>query len=789
MGDRGLDRRRLLALFAAASALPGIALAAPAAKQPPAAPAALDAAVRAEMEQKAIPSVALALVDGTGVIWSGGWGFADAARTVPANAETVYRAGSISKLFTDLLVMQLVEAGKLDLDKPVQTWLADFQPENPSGKAITLRHLMTHRSGLVREAPVGNYFDDHAPSPAETVRSLNRTRLVAEPGTVSKYSNAAVQVAAQVVEIVSGTPYETLVRQRLLDPAAMATSRFSVKAAGAPPAYAEMASYDGARFAAPVFDLGTPGAGGLCTTADDLGRFVQALLNGGQGQGARLMKTSTLESMWKPQDGAHGYGLGFAVDDFQGRRMLGHGGAVYGFTSDMRFLPETGVGVVVLTTLDASPSARRLAEFAISLMLAAKSGVEAPPFVTSQRVAMAEAKALSGHYSDGQSSVFLRELGGALYFEGARVAGEIRKTGTGFTIDDAQIFLDGFQIDPAAGITHGGNTYARSEWSKPSQPPADLASLIGDYGWEHNYIRVYERDGQPFVRIEWIDYEPMRQTGRDVLAFPSEGGLYPLEALHFTRDANGQGASASLNGIVFPRRDFGAEMLVRTRSMAKNSANLRENAKRATPPVETGKGPADLVALRSVDPSLRLDVRYATNNNLMGFPLYARVGAYMQRPAAQAVARADAALHAKGYSLIIHDAYRPWFVTKMFWDATPPAGHIFVADPSEGSRHNRGCAVDLSMVDLKTGELVKMPGVYDEMSSRSFPQYVGGTSLERWRRDTLRTAMEAQGFEVYAFEWWHFDFQGFERYPILNLDFDQIDAMRGRPAASPAAAS
>jgi D-alanyl-D-alanine dipeptidase len=116
----------------------------------------------------------------------------------------------------------------------------------------------------------------------------------------------------------------------------------------------------------------------------------------------------------------------------------------------------------------------------------------------------------------------------------------------------------------------------------------------------------------------------------------------------------------------------------------------------------------------------------------------------------------------------------------MFWDATPPEGHLFVADPSQGSRHNRGAAVDLSLYDLATGEEVQMTGGYDEMSARSYPQYVGGTSLQRWRRDLLRDAMEAQGFDVYVTEWWHFDFRGWDRYPILNLDFDQIDAMQAK---------
>jgi hypothetical protein len=120
---------------------------------------------------------------------------------------------------------------------------------------------------------------------------------------------------------------------------------------------------------------------------------------------------------------------------------------------------------------------------------------------------------------------------------------------------------------------------------------------------------------------------------------------------------------------------------------------------------------------------------------------------------------------------MIYDAYRPWYVTKIFWDATPPENHKFVADPSEGSRHNRGCAVDLTMYDLKTGEAVPMTGLYDEMSERSYPNYKGGTEEERRNRETLRAAMEAEGFTVYEFEWWHFDYKNYKKYPIMNLKF------------------
>jgi D-alanyl-D-alanine dipeptidase len=146
----------------------------------------------------------------------------------------------------------------------------------------------------------------------------------------------------------------------------------------------------------------------------------------------------------------------------------------------------------------------------------------------------------------------------------------------------------------------------------------------------------------------------------------------------------------------------------------------------------------------------------------------------MQRAAAEAVARANQELHKQGFGLLIHDAYRPWYVTKMFWEGTPEDKRIFVADPSQGSRHNRGCAVDLTMYELKSGRAVQMVGVYDEMSPRSYPFYPGGASRQRWLRAVLRHAMEEQGFAVYETEWWHFDFYDWQSYPILNESFEQL---------------
>ena len=206
-------------------------------------------------------------------------------------------------------------------------------------------------------------------------------------------------------------------------------------------------------------------------------------------------------------------------------------------------------------------------------------------------------------------------------------------------------------------------------------------------------------------------------------------------------------------------------------------AELRAEALRAAPPIESGDfRKPELVELVRLDPTIKLDIRYATTENFLSTPMYSQARAFMQRPAAEALANVNQKLHAQGYGLVIHDAYRPWYVTKMFWDATPDDKKIFVADPATGSKHNRGCAVDLSLYDLKSGREVSMPSVYDEMTPRAFAEYPGGSAEEREHRATLRTAMESDGFSVYPNEWWHFDYKDWKEYPIMNVRFEDLGA-------------
>ena len=183
---------------------------------------------------------------------------------------------------------------------------------------------------------------------------------------------------------------------------------------------------------------------------------------------------------------------------------------------------------------------------------------------------------------------------------------------------------------------------------------------------------------------------------------------------------------------------------------------------------------ADLVELVKLDPTIKLDIRYAGSNNFLGKPVYKEARAFLQRPAAESLLNAHRELRKHGYGLLIHDGYRPWSITKLFWDMTSGSQREFVADPAQGSKHNRGCAVDLTLYDLKTGQAVQMPGDYDEMTERSSPDYAGGTADQRARRDLLRKVMESHGFTVEPNEWWHFNYKDWRAYPILDIAFADI---------------
>jgi len=310
---------------------------------------------------------------------------------------------------------------------------------------------------------------------------------------------------------------------------------------------------------------------------------------------------------------------------------------------------------------------------------------------------------------------------------------------------------------------------------KPAAAPARWLGLIGEYGPDDNVLIIFEEDGTLRAHFKSANRERLNEVSRDVFKMATSAPGY--DVLTFSRDPHGRATQVTVDGRPLKRRNIepeaGANQL-RVKPL-RPVPELMKEALNAKPPEEQGDfRPADLVELTKLDPSIRLEIRYATTNNFLGTVFYSEPRAFMQRPAAEAVVRANAKLKQYGYGLLIHDAYRPWYVTKVFWDATPDDKKIFVANPANGSRHNRGCAVDLTLYDLKTRQPIEMVSTYDETTARAYPDYPGGTSRQRWHRRLLRAAMESEGFTVYEAEWWHFDYQDWKLYRIGNVAFDRI---------------
>lgn len=385
---------------------------------------------------------------------------------------------------------------------------------------------------------------------------------------------------------------------------------------------------------------------------------------------------------------------------------------------------------------------------------------------------------------------------------------KIRKPAFAVPLLMAGAFISVGKTQPTAKSADSAAGWHRSQKSRQSivgpravfsdtSPPLPInplwADLIGEYGPDHEEVYVLERDAQLGLLLGHLLFVPLQPLTSakpesqlvpkpsphliSASSFESTGpGSHSGERIAFPRDSQNAVTGLCWKGTLYPRRSVDAPGQIFRAKLVRPVEQLRQEALAHRPPTEGGSFlKPDLVELTSIDPSIKLEIRYATSHNFVGAPLYSEPRAFLQRPAALALAAASQRFHVLGYGLVVYDSYRPWYITKMFWDGVPKKERIFVANPRKGSRHNRGCAVDLTLYDLKTGLPVEMTGGFDEMSERSYPTYPGGTSLARWHRDLLRQVMESEGFTVNKYEWWHFDYRNWQRYPILNLTFETLE--------------
>lgn len=392
----------------------------------------IDRLVEYEMRKHDVVGLSIALIDDQRVVWAKGFGYADQAKNVPATPETVYRVGSISKLFTATAAMQLAEQGRLDIDKPLQTYLPQFSIKSrfPNAGPITPRTMMTHHSGLPSDFARGMWTEKGNPKSFNTVTSDLKDEFVSfPPNYVFSYSNLAVTLLGSAIEQVSGADFATYLERSVLRPIGMEHSAFSTR-----PDDALMSKgyRDGVETSEPA--LRDVPAGGLNSNVLDLGRFLQMVFADGRANGREILKASALAEMLRPQNGDVALdqnfhiGLGWILSglgdiDFKDAGPIAHhGGATMLYRSQLIALPEHKLGVVVLANSEsAGVVINKIATTALALALEAKAGIRQPqrtkPATTMSIPSAEDLQRYPGYYATDFGFAKVTRNGDRLYAE------------------------------------------------------------------------------------------------------------------------------------------------------------------------------------------------------------------------------------------------------------------------------------------------------------------------------------------------------------------------------------
>lgn len=316
---------------------------------------------------------------------------------------------------------------------------------------------------------------------------------------------------------------------------------------------------------------------------------------------------------------------------------------------------------------------------------------------------------------------------------------------------------------------------------EPKDCPKDLKYILGMYYGNGEMFLLRENNGEVELvyRFGQNDYTfagsnvyPLYKEHFDSYTINESGPLNHLDAaVRIERSREGYGVSCSVGGNRYSRRFFAGENGRPFRfAPASDWQALKTAADAAVMPAQLGAGQqAQLVDLAQAVPGLKFDLRYAQADNCFGQALTDDQRAFLDADAAQALAQAQQYLKPYGYGVLVWEAYRPWSVSKLAYDALPADKKSMLPAPEAGFSHNTGRSIDVSLYLLATGENAGMISGFDEPSVRQYASFAGGTTLERYRRDLLRSAMQMAGFTASGTEWWHFDYGDIKGFAHLNV--------------------
>lgn len=521
--------------------------------------------VKREVEDKRITAISYALVDRDGILASGHCTRAN--ETNQNNDSSIFRVGSLSKMFAGISLMQLVQQGKVDLDVDVSNYVPGFRPRNPflapdsevPGKdVVTLRKLMSHTAGMVRESSIGHYLDDRQVQLSDLVDGLKSSTLKEDPSAgVFQYSNAGIAIVGRVIELLSGMDFATYVREMVLTPLGMVRSDFCqtpyILEHLAP---AKMWTLDSEE-PAPVFDMGGGGvAGNLFSSIPEMSMFIQAMLRGGYtADGDSVLSPGLLHSMWEPHSANRPstYGLTFGLGSIDGWKSVGHNGAVYGYSTQLSFLPEAGIGIIMCATLDVVNAVlARLAGYGLRLALEFLGMGETPtPLPSYRAVDRDESNGLTGFYcqENGTEIVEIVCRDDRLYLIGDGVPLRVQPLREGKYVVDGRLFV------PGSGYPHMDVAFSRLSdgkialhwrgevWHSIAEPadelvPAEFSAYVGDYGPDFSVTKIFYQGGVLKCTIEYFYTHSLEEVSAGT--FKMHGLLYDDEILEFdVSDASG----------------------------------------------------------------------------------------------------------------------------------------------------------------------------------------------------------------------------------------------------------
>lgn len=516
------------------------------------------------MREGNLPGLSVALVHEGRTVYARGFGARDLATRAPTTARSVYRVGSLTKLLTAVAILQLHESRRLDLNDLVARYLPQFTAGSPCAarSSITVRQLLSHSSGL----PRGPYYT-HGPDANWRLRELARLPQAYAPGVRYKYSNAAFDVAGQLVGVVSGAPFEEFVGRRIVAPLGMASTEF--ERAGARPAllttgyqhrhYRSIVASDTRLTAAPEV-VTAASAGGLLTTAEDYSRLLACLLGGGELGGVRLLSPASfglLSSIQTPS-ARHphgGYGLGVCVGRLFGAACLFHTGGHFGQSSYAVAIPALRVGGVAMTNRCTAPNELALVlHDALARLVERTSGTKVSTPAESRRP-----ERLAGVYEADGGRIRFEARGGRLLLVRRGEATRLTPYGAGSFIQQGGPYR-GYLLrfnrgaDGAPECFVGPTAFVREGAGRPPRPdsPREWERYAGVYRCEGiGDAEIFARGGELIYCFSALEETGLEPLGR--LKFRQKGGSFAGEPLEFVPGAGGELAGIEAGHMFFRR--------------------------------------------------------------------------------------------------------------------------------------------------------------------------------------------------------------------------------------------